>query len=272
MRPLYALFRFVPDLWRNRTLLVQFTLRNIELRHRGSYLGFIWSILNPLLMLALYVFVFGYIFRGRLNPAHPESRMNYAFGIFLGLILFHLVAEVLSVAPSVIVSNPNFVKKVVFPLEVLPAANVGASIFHATISLVLALLGIALLGPGLSVHMLWLPAILFPILFLLLGIAWFVSAIGVFFRDIGQVMGVLSMILLYASCVLFPSTSLPPAVWMVLRFNPLLIAVDLARGTVMWHLPVNFIHLAYLYAVSIGFCLVSYWFFRKTAPAFADVL
>lgn len=263
---------FVGDLWRQRELLWQFTLRNVEMRHRGSHLGFIWSVLNPLLMLGLYVFVFGYVFQGRFNSANPESHIDYALGMFLGLTLFHLFAEVIGGAPATILANPNFVKKVVFPLEILPASNVAASVFHATISLVLALTGIAFFGPGLSVQTLWLPVILLPLLLHLLAIAWTISAIGVFFRDIGQVTGFASMVLLYASCVFYSSSILPGWVWAIFRFNPLLLAVELARTTVMWHGSINPTHMIYLYVSGAISSVAGYWVFRKTAPAFADVL
>jgi lipopolysaccharide transport system permease protein len=264
--------RFAPDLWRHRQLLWQFTLRNVELRHRGSHLGLVWSVFNPLLMLGLYVLVFGYVFDGHFNAAHPESRMEYALGIFLGLTTFHLFAEVLGAAPGVIVANPNFVKRVVFPLEILPAANVGASLFHALISLSLALLGVALLGPGLTFHALWLPVVFLPLLFLLLGVAWLISAAGVFFRDIGQITGFVTMVLMYASCVFFSSAMLPAKAWAILRFNPLLLAVELVRDSVLWHTPINLLHLSYLYGCGLLLCALGYWCFRRAAPAFADVL
>lgn len=265
-------FRFATDLWRHRELLWQFTLRNIELRHRGSHLGLIWSILNPLLMLSLYVFVFGFVFRGRFNAHRPESQIEYALGVFIGLSLFHFFAEVLGGAPGIIVGNPNFVKKVVFPLEILPASNVVASAFHATISLVLALVGVALFGPGLTVQTLWLPFIVLPLLFVLLGTAWVVSALGVFLRDIGQLIGFLTMVLMYASCVFFPSTILPYWVWRILRFNPLLLAIEMTRDAVLWKTPINLIHFSYLYIFALICASVGYWIFRKTAPTFADVV
>ena len=124
---LRRLLPFAADLWMHRELLWQFTLRNVELRHKGSHLGLIWSFLSPLLMLALYVLVFGYIFGGSFGVIRGETRVDYALGIFIGLTIFHLLAETLALAPSLIVGNPNFVKKVVFPLEILPAANVGAA-------------------------------------------------------------------------------------------------------------------------------------------------
>jgi lipopolysaccharide transport system permease protein len=140
---------FATDLWTHRELLWQFTLRNVELRHKGSHLGLIWSFLNPLLMLGLYVLVFGYVFGGHFGILPEETPMDYALGIFLGLTLVHFFSEVLSLAPTLIIGNPNFVKKVVFPLEILPAASVCSAVFHLLISLGLALVSVQIFGHGL---------------------------------------------------------------------------------------------------------------------------
>lgn len=253
-------------------MLWQFTLRNVELRHKGSHLGLIWSLLNPLLMLSLYVFIFGYIFNGRFKAGAAETKLEYALGMFLGLTIFQLFAETLAVSPTVIVTNPNLVKKVVFPLEILPAAAVGSSVFHTLISLSLVLLGIAFVGPGLTLDAAWLPVILAPLILAALGLAWFFAAIGVFLRDVNQVIGFISMALLYSSATFYSPSVLPPVAWMILRFNPLLLAIDLARNAVMWHQPLNMHHLFYLVAISLIICVGGYACFRKMSPAFADVL
>lgn len=265
-------FAFVTGLWRQRELLWQFTIRNLEIRHKGSYLGFLWSLLNPLLMLALYVFVFGYIFGGSFHGLAGETKVDYALALFLGLALFQFLGEILAVAPSLIVVNPNFVKKVVFPLEILPAAAVGSALFHLCISLGLVLLGVATVGPGLNGKIVWLPLVLLPIMPFGLGLAWGLSVVGVFFRDLNQLIGFLSMAWLYASAIFFPIRLIPPLAWSVLRFNPLLLAVDLARDAVMWEQAVNLRHLALLWAISLATCATGYAVFRRMAPAFADVL
>lgn len=256
-------------IWRQRDLLWQFILRNIELRHKGSHLGLVWSFFNPLLMLALYVLVFGFIFDARFEN---ESRLEYGLGIFLGLSLFHFLAETIGTAPALIVSNPNFVKKVVFPLQILPAAAVGSSFFHLTISLGLAVLGVALFGPGVSVTMLWIPVILLPLVLLALGLAWGISALGAFLRDIAQVTQFLSMCLMWASAIFYPIEKIPELAWQFLRFNPLLLAVELMRDAALWQRDFNLLHLAYLYAVGLGAAVIGYRIFRKLKPAFADVV
>jgi lipopolysaccharide transport system permease protein len=269
------LSRLVPSatvLWQHRELLRQFTLRNVELRHKGSHLGLVWSFLGPLLMLGLYVLVFGYIFDGTFGVIPNETRAQYALGIFLGLTIFHFVAEVLALSPTLIIANPNFVKKVVFPLEILPAATAGAAFIHLLISLGLALIGILAFGNGVTVQVLWLPIILFPLVLMTLGIAWFFSAIGVFFRDIGQIMQFLTMALMFGSAVFYPADQVPAAAWKFLRFNPILLAIEMARDALLWHRPLNLTHLAYLAAVGIFAFFIGYAAFRKMKSAFADVL
>lgn len=263
---------FVTDLWRHRELLWQFTQRNVELRHKGSHLGLIWSFLNPLLMLGLYVLVFGYIFGGKFGVLPDETRMDYALGIFLGLTLFQFFAEVLAGSPLIIVGNPNFVKKVVFPLEILPIANVGSALFHLFISLCLVLLSLLFFGHGVSWGILWLPVIIAPLVLLAMGTAWLFSALGVFFRDLGQLTQFLTLALMYASAVFFSASKIPAALWVFLRFNPVMLAIELARDAALWQRSLNYHHLAYLYASGLLACYLGHLAFRRMKPAFADVL
>jgi lipopolysaccharide transport system permease protein len=270
-RMLRRLLPFAAELWTHRDLLWQFTLRNVELRHKGSHLGLIWSFLNPLLMLGLYVLVFGYIFGGTFGVLPGESRADYALGIFIGLILYHFLAEVLGLAPMLIVGNPNFVKKVVFPLEILPAATVGGALVHLLISLGLALASLLIINHHIALTVLWLPVIVLPLILLALGCGWFFAALGVFFRDTNQIMQFVATILLWASGV-FYSAQHYAAAWKYLRFNPVLLAIDLARDAVLWSRPVNGQHLAYLYATGFVACWLGHLAFRRMKPAFADVL
>jgi len=269
---LRRLLPFAADLWAHRELLWQFTLRNVELRHKGSHLGLIWSFLNPVMMLGLYVLVFGYIFGGSFGILPGETRVDYALGIFLGLTLFHFVSEVLGISPGIIVGNPNFVKKVVFPLEVLPAAQVGGAVFHMLISLGLVLLSMLVFGSGFSPGILWLPVVILPLVLLALGVAWLVSGLGVFLRDIGQVMQFLTMALMFASAVFYSAHKIPAAAWAFMRFNPVLLAIELARDGALWSRPLNYHHLGYLYGVGFAACHLGHLAFRRMKPAFADVL
>jgi lipopolysaccharide transport system permease protein len=197
--------------------------------------------------------------------------VDYALGIFIGLTLLHVISETLGLAPGLIVGNPNFVKKVVFPLEVLPAAMVGAALIHMLISLVLTLVSLLVAGVGLTFTALWVPAIILPVVLLSLGIGWFFSALGVFFRDLGQIVQFLSMVLLWCSGVFFTAQKYPAA-WIYLRFNPLLLAIEMTRDALLWHRPINLAHLAYIYVVGLSACYLGYTAFRRMRPAFADVL
>lgn len=260
------------SLWIHRDLLRQFSARNVELRHKGSHLGLIWSFLNPLLMLGLYVFVFGYIFGGSFGEIAGETKIDYALGVFLGLTIFHFLAEVLGVTPALIVANPSYVKKVVFPLDILPAAAVAGAAVHLVISLGLVLLSVLFARAGLAVGVLWLPVILLPILLLGLGLAWFISALGVFFRDVGQVMQFLTLALMFSSAVFYSAQKIPAEAWIYLRLNPVLLAIELARDAVLWQRPLNLTHLGYLYATGLAACYLGHAAFRRMKPAFADVL
>jgi len=263
---------FPASLWRHRELLWQFTVRNIELRHKGSHLGLLWSVFSPLLLLGLYVLVFGFILDGSFSGGAGETKVHYALGVFLGLAVFHLLAETLTAAPTVVAATPNFVKKVVFPLEILPVASVGGAVFHLLISLALALVGVAFWGDGLDWTVLWLPVILLPLVLFALGLSWLIAAVGVFFRDIAQLTTFLSVALMFASAVFYPASRVPPAIWEILRFNPLLLAIEQTRAVVLAHAAPSAPTLLYLYATGFVVCWIGQWTFRKLTPAFADVI
>ena len=258
---------------RKRELWWQFTVRAVEVRHRGSYLGVVWLVLNPLLMLALYVTVFGFIFGSRFHGAADEGPISFSLAVFLGLSLFHVLSETISAAPSLIVGNPNLVKKVVFPLEILPLANVSAYWFHFLINMGLFFVGALVVGHPVSfTGLLWLPLILAPHVMLTLGIGWFVSALGVFFRDVTQITQIIVQIILYASAVFYSTSMLHGLAWQILKWNPLLHTIQLARQALLWNQPLNLTHLGFTWFAGITTCIFGRWFFQKTKHAFADVI
>jgi lipopolysaccharide transport system permease protein len=263
----------VLGLWKRRDLVLQFTHRNIELRHRGSRLGAFWALINPLSMLVLYFLVFGVIYNTRFNVMPNETAYDFGLSLFLGLSLFHVFTETLGWAPTVILANPNFVKKVVFPLEVLPVASIGAAAFHLAVGLGLVLLGAAFgKTVGLSWQMLWLPVLVVPLLMLALGTAWVLAAAGVFLRDIGQLTAFASTALLLGSAVMYPPEKLSDPSVQFLWLNPLLQIVDIARRTVLFHQPMDMIMLTYIYAC--GFVAVAFGavFFALLRKSFAEVI
>jgi lipopolysaccharide transport system permease protein len=258
---------------RRRDLWWQFTVRAIEIKHRGSYLGMLWAVLNPLLMLGLYVFVFGTIFGGSFHVLPDESKMDFAFGLFLGLIFFNVLAETLATSPALIVTNASLVKRVIFPLEVLPLAQLGAAWFNFAISLGLLLVGVVVFGRGVTVGgLLWLPVIILPHLLLTVGLGLFLAALGVFFRDVQHAIQFTAQVILYASAVFYSPHIVAPPWWAVLKWNPLLHTIDLARDAVLWHASLNIDHLLYTYAVGAVMFVWGIWSFQKMRPAFADVI
>lgn len=259
-----------------RALWWQFTLRAIEMKHRGSYLGLLWAVLTPLFTTALYFVVLGYVFEGRFHHRADETGADYAIGVFLGLLLFHLVAETLAASPSLIIGQPNLVKKVVFPIEILPLAQVGAFWFHALISLALAGLAAQLFSHGIHwTGLLWLPAILGPLLLLTAGLSLLLSAAGAFFRDIAQVVPLLSQLLLWSSAVFFTPERLAEKsqlAWQVLKWNPLLHIIDLARGSLLWGTPMALDRLAYTWVAGALMLALGLAVFRSSRPALAEAL
>ncbi|MBL9202029.1 MAG: ABC transporter permease [Opitutaceae bacterium] len=267
--------RMVAGLWSRRDLIAQFTRRSIELRHRGSRLGAFWALINPLSMLALYYVLFGVIFGTRFNVLTGETAFDVLLAMYLGLSLFHAFSETISVAPGLIVANPNFVKKVVFPLEVLPVAQIGAAAFHLVVGLGLVLIGSCFGTAGLSWSALWLPVLMLPLLLLSLGCAWGLAATGVFLRDIGQLTGFAMTALQFASALMFPVEMIArksPDLWAVLKFNPLLQIADLARRTVLWHQPMAFDQLGYVYLCAVLALALGAVFFALLRKSFAEVI
>jgi len=254
-------------------LLRSFTRHQVEVRYKGSFLGAVWTVLTPLIMLGLYVFVFGFVFGSHLGSDSASSRWEYALNLMAGLGVINFVSEIISTAPQLIVNNPNLVKKVVFPLPVIPLASVGAALVQYIISTLLLLVGLLCFGSGLSWHALLWPLVLLPLLMLTVGSAFLLAALGVMLRDLGQLMAFLSTVLLYASAVFYPVAKVrPTAFWEVLKFNPLLHIVELAREVLIWRQIPDLRSLAFVY--SCGFlALATGWIvFRKSEPQFADIL
>jgi lipopolysaccharide transport system permease protein len=267
--------KLVSGIARKRDLWWQFAVRAVEARYRGSYLGILWSVLNPILMLGIYYVVFGVIFSGHFRDPALETRADYAMAMFLGLTLYMLVADTLGTGPLLIVASPNLVKKVVFPLEILPLATAGSLWFNLAIGLILALGGSAIFGSGVSpIGLIWLPVILVPLLMLCAGLAWLFAALGVFFRDLAQAMPFVAQVVLYSSAVFYPISRISshPHAWAVMKWNPFLETVVLAREVVLWGMPVNLRVLGYTYVAGFAAMLFGRWVFNKLRPAFADVI
>ena len=257
---------------RNRQLIWQMTRREIALRYRGSILGLAWSFLNPLLMLLVYTFVFSVVFKAHWGGDVNESRIDFAILLFAGMIVFNLFAEIVNRAPGLVVFNANYVKKVVFPLEILPWVSLGAVLFHSLVSLIVLLLLQVLVNFALPWTVLLFPLVLLPLIFAALGLAWFLAALGVYVRDIGQITSVFTTILMFLSAVFYPLTALPEQYQRWLRLNPLVLIVSESRNVLILGKMPDWRSLVVVFIVGIGMAMGGFWWFQKMRKGFADVI
>jgi lipopolysaccharide transport system permease protein len=259
------------SLWRNRNLAVALIQREVVGRYRGSIMGILWSFFNPVFMLVIYTFVFSVVFKARWH-AGSDSKTEFALVLFAGLMMFNLFAECINRAPSLILSNANYVKKVVFPLEILPWVILGSALFHTLISLFVWLLAyLALFGvPHITV--LLLPMIMLPLLLFIMGLTWGLASLGVYLRDVAQVTGVLTTVLMFLSPIFYSGESLPEQYRQFLLINPLTPAIEQARDVLFWgRVPDMATYLVYLLGAALVAWLGFVWF-QKTRKGFADVL
>ena len=202
----------IRSLFQNRGLIGQLVKREVVGRYKGSFIGMGWSFFNPILMLAIYTFVFSVVFKARWGMGHEESKAEFAIVLFVGMIVHALFAEVLNRAPDLILTNVNYVKKVIFPLEILPVIALGSAFFHTIVSLCVLFCALLLLNGFLHWTILFIPLIFIPLGLVTLGVAWLLASLGVYLRDVGQTIGIVTTILLFLAPVFYPISALP---WVV---------------------------------------------------------
>lgn len=263
------------ELLRSRlALLYQLLLREVQGRYRGSWLGLGWTLLTPLLMLGVFTFVFGVVLQARWPQVPGVSdlgMLGFALKLFAGLIVFNLASEVLGRAPTLITANPNYVKKVLFPLELLPLAALGAALFHALVSFGVLLAVLGLLGLW-HWQALLLPLLLAPLLLTLAGLAWLLAALGVFVRDTAQFMGMVTTLMLFLSPIFYPLSTLPPELQPWLMLNPLTLPVEAVRAALIWGTPLPWSALGWYSLVAAAVAVLGWAFFARTRPGFADAV
>ena len=266
-------FAFAPFLpWRHRTLIYQFAKREILGRYRGSILGLGWSFATPLLMLAVYTFVFVGVFKARWPGAESGGGGEFALQIFAGLLAFNFFSEVINRAPRLIVDQPNLVKKVVFPLEILPWVSVLSGLFHLLLSILVLLIGILIVRGEVSPTLIALPLILLPFFVLLLGLGWGLGALGVYIRDIGQMMGLALNLLMFLSPIFYSLDSLPPKMQSWMLANPLTLIIEQIRGATLGNSWPDWQALALYSLLAFAVAIVGAAFFEAARKGFADVL
>jgi lipopolysaccharide transport system permease protein len=256
-------------------LMLSIVGREIVGRYRGSAFGILWSLLTPLFMLSIYTFVFGVVMKAKWSvpggQVREHSTAEFAVILFSGLLVFQFFSEVVGAAPGRILSNVNYVKKVVFPIEILPVVSVGVALFHVGVSLLVLLLFSAFVF-GLPATLPLAPLVFAPFVLLTLGLAWFFAAVGVYLRDIGQIIGPVLTASMFLSPIFFPRTALPDWLQPWLIFHPLTIPVETFRNVVVFGVQPDWIALAVYTCVAALVAMLGYLFFQKTRRGFADVL
>jgi lipopolysaccharide transport system permease protein len=259
------------SLWCNRYLIKTFIQREISGRYRGSFIGILWTFINPILMLAVYTFVFSVVFKARWNSG-SDSKTEFALILFAGLMLFNLFAECVNRAPGLIVSNTNYVKKVIFPLEILPVVVLGGAMFHAVISFIVWIIAFMLLFGTPHVTIFLFPVVVGPLLFLTIGLSWGIASLGVYLRDVSQVIGVTTTALLFLSPIFYSISSLPQKYQIILNINPLTPIIEQSRKVLFFgELPeVNVLVFCYISSLCVAW--LGFAWFQKTRKGFSDVL
>lgn len=258
--------------WKYRALVFALIRQDVVGRYKGSILGVLWSFFNPVFMLAVYTFVFSVIFKARWNVTQGESRFEFALLLFTGLLVFNLFAECINRAPGLIIQNSTYVKKVVFPLEILPLVVLGAAFFHTLVNLVVLLIFSSFVFGPPPVTALEFPLLLIPLFGISLAGSWTLASLGVYLRDVAQVVAVLVTALMFLTPIFYPVSAVPATYQTILYLNPLTFLVDQGRDVLIIgnHIdPVGYMKLTLAALVAAWLGLV--WF-QKTRKGFADVL
>lgn len=259
-------------LLQQRELILRMAKREVVGRYKGSIMGLAWSFFNPILMLTVYSFVFSVVFKARWGLGDEESKTHFAVVLFVGMIVHGLLAEVLNRAPGLILGNVNYVKKVVFPLEILPVISMGAALFHSIISLVVLLVALVILIGYLHWTAVLIPLVLLPLVILTLGLAWMLASLGVFIRDIGQTIGIITTVMLFMAPVFYPLSAMPEKYHPLILANPLTFIIEQAREVLIYgHLP-NWFGLGIYMLIASAVAWAGFAWFQKTKKGFADVL
>jgi lipopolysaccharide transport system permease protein len=264
-------FDLVRSAWSHRALIRRLARHDIAARYRGSVLGGMWALFHPLLMLVVYAFVFGKVFGAKWRVG-DATQSDFTVALFAGLLAYNLFAECVNRAPSLILSNPSFVTKVVFPLELLPLVVLAGALFNFVIGFFVWLAFHALVIGSPPLTVLLLPLALLPLLALAAGLTWLLASLGVFLRDAAQVVGILTTALLFLSPVFFPVSALPEPYRSLILWNPLAVPIEWVRALMMWgQVPDVGLFLARL-GLTLMFAWLCFAWFQFTRKGFADVV
>ena len=259
-------------IWKGRDLLRQLVRRNIEVRYKGTMMGLVWMIVTPLVMLAVYTFVFGVVFKARWGAGFGDSKAAFALIMFCGMAVFNIFSESVNGSVGIVAGNPNYVKKVVFPLELLPVSSVLSACFFGLVWIGILLLGVVIFFHKICFSAIFLPLILIPLVLLSFGIAWFVASLGVFVRDLSHAIGIILQVLYFMTPIFYSVEMVPEKIRPILLLNPLTPIVQSARQVLMYAQRPDWHALGVVTLLSIVVFQLGYCWFMKTKRGFADVL
>jgi len=265
-------WNFFPIFFKHWPLIEQFLRREITGRYKGTTLGPFLSLLVPILMLLIYTFVFGGVFKSRFGYSANEGVYDFGLGLFCGLNLFNFLSEVVTRSPNLILQYPNYVKKVVFPLEIFPITAVGAALFHYLIASIPLLVGFVVIDHRLPFGFIWLFIISLPLALIALGISWILSALGVFVHDISALLPPALTVVMFGSAIFYPISAAPTFARPFLALNPLALLVDCARQALFLDRPPGLFGFSMLVLFGVLLAAAGCAFFLKAKPAFADVI
>lgn len=253
------------------SLVRELTKREILGRYRGANFGLLWALISPFLMLAVYSLAFGGIL-GSHWPSVDGKQGSFTLILFIGLIIHAFLSECITQAPRLVSGNTSYVKRVVFPLEILPWPMVLSGLFHLSMNLVAYSILAIVSGQGIGWTIVLFPLVILPLILLVLGLAWMLAALGVYFRDINQIAGVLTTALLFTSTAIVPISVIPEGLRWIYKVNPLSFIIDQARNVVIWGRLPDWVGLGLYALLALMVCYAGYGVFRATRRGFADVL
>lgn len=255
-----------------RDLIGQFTWREVVGRYKGSSLGLAWAFIQPLAMLAVYTFVFSIIFEAKWGMSPQEGKLGFAMALFVGILTFNILGDVVSASPGLILGNANYVKKVIFPLEILPLVKLFGAVIHSFFGMVILVAGIFLSGLELNWTIILLPVVWLPVMLFSLGWGYFLSSIAVFVRDVGQSVGLFVTMLFFLSPIFYPLKAVPESLRIYCQLNPIAIFVEDARRVVLWGTLPDWPWFFAGLAISFAIFYMGFFWFMRSKKAFADVM
>jgi lipopolysaccharide transport system permease protein len=266
-------FQLWRTVWQHRDITLHMIRREIAGRYIGSMLGAAWAIIQPLILLCVFTFAFNVVFRSRwISPVAAGEETSFAVAMFLGYIIFNLFSEPVNRAPSLVLGHANYVKRTIFPLEILPIIAVGSALFNAAMAFLVWVVLLILVQQGVPWTILFLPAIVLPLVLMVIGLALLLASLGVFVRDLVQVMAPATMALLFLSPVFYPVSAVPPHIQAWMYANPLTGIIEEARRvTIFGELP-DLALLAANTLFGLAVAHLGYLWFMRTRRGFADVL